>query len=366
MTHTLFAHLAMTFGSHPENLATEALGFILQKSAPARAGVSEALRACGAPTETELTYFTQATGADDARPDLVGRTPNGTEPLLIEVKFWAGLTQNQPVAYLARLAPGGVLLVVAPAARLTVLWGELRRRCVEAKMAFADRPADLVGAFAATVGERQIVLLSWRSLLAGMQRNVDAVGDRKTAEDIAQLDGLCDRMDTDAFLPVSSEELTTSTYRRIVEFGSIADDVVAKLVDRGGASTTRLRSTAGNGYYGRYLSLRGVGAFLICDVRKWMKFAPTPLWLSVYGPQWTKSNAADAHRALAPYEAAAPGRVFKSADGFPAVALFVPHGVEREAVLASVLAEVEKIGDAIASIGLAATAEPVAPPPEEP
>ena len=367
MSHSLFAHLALHFGSHPENLATEALGFILQKSAPARIGLAEALRACGAPIETELAYATQATGADDARPDLVGRAPNGAEPLLIEVKFWAGLTENQPVAYLGRLAPGGVLLVVAPAARLTLLWGELRRRCVESKNAFTEKHVELGGAFAATVGERELVLLSWRSLLAGMRRNVDASSDdRKTAEDIAQLDGLCDRMDTTAFLPVSSEELTASTYRRVIEFGTIVDDVAGKLVDRGAASAKGLRSTGGNGYYGRYLMLRGVAVFLVCDVRKWMKFAPTPLWLSVYGPQWSKSNAAETHRVLAQYEATKPGRVFKSADGFPAVALFVPHGVERDVVLTSVLAQLDDVGAAIAPIGVAPNAEPTAPPPDDP
>lgn len=366
MSQSLFAHLALTFGSHPENLATEALGFILQKSVPARAGLAEALRACGAPIESELTYATQATGADDARPDLVGRAANGTEPLLVEVKFWAGLTENQPVAYLGRLAPGGTLLVVAPAARLALLWGELRRRCVESKSAFTERRADLTGAFAATVGERQLVLLSWRSLLAGLHRNVDAAGDRKTAEDIAQLDGLCDRMDSSAFLPVSSDELTTSTYRRVIEFGAVVDDVAGKLVDRGVASAKGLRATGGNGYYGRYLMFRGVAVFLICDVRKWMKFAPTPLWLSVYGAQWRNSNPAEAHRTLAQYEATKPGRVFTAGDGFPAVALFVPHGVERDGVLAAVLAQLDEVGGAIAPIGVAPNAEPTAPPPDEP
>ena len=49
--------------------------------------------------------------------------------MLIEAKFRAGLTDNQPMAYLKRLPANtpSALLFVAPAARLTTLWNELRR-----------------------------------------------------------------------------------------------------------------------------------------------------------------------------------------------------------------------------------------------
>ncbi len=103
MASSLFAHLALQFGSHPENLATEALGYVLQNSETARAAVRDLLRGFGSTIDDELTYATQSSGEHDARPDLVGRNATGAEPLLIEVKFWAGLTQNQPVAYLQRL-----------------------------------------------------------------------------------------------------------------------------------------------------------------------------------------------------------------------------------------------------------------------
>ena len=51
----------------------------------------------------------------ETRPDLVGldRTM-GKECVLIEAKFWAGLTDRQPKAYLDRLDPGKALLFVAP------------------------------------------------------------------------------------------------------------------------------------------------------------------------------------------------------------------------------------------------------------
>ena len=64
-------------------------------------------------------------GKSEERPDLVGRTEHGEELLLIEAKFWAGLTEHQPITYLQRLPPGGALLFVVPEARLPSIWNEL-------------------------------------------------------------------------------------------------------------------------------------------------------------------------------------------------------------------------------------------------
>ena len=64
-------------------------------------------------------------------PDLAVFGHDGQERILLEAKFWAGLTENQPGTYLARLPDDGatsVLLFVAPEARLESIWTELRRR----------------------------------------------------------------------------------------------------------------------------------------------------------------------------------------------------------------------------------------------
>jgi hypothetical protein len=255
MASSLFAHLALQFGSHPENLATEALGYVLQSSANARAAVRDLLRGLGSTIDDELTYNTQSSGEDGARPDLVGRSATGAEPLLIEVKFWAGLTENQPVAYLKRLPAGGTLLVVAPGARTTLLWGELHRRCRDASMDFTEESRG--DAHIATTGGRRMIALSWRHLLSAIHRQLEVEHDQAAA-DIAQLQGLCDRMDEDAFLPISSDEVTSSIYRRVAEFGVMVDDVAGQLAQRAAANTKGLRPVGGNGYYGRYLVLRGV------------------------------------------------------------------------------------------------------------
>ena len=75
----------------------------------------------------QLTFKTQASGEDSSIPDLAALDPEGREVLLIENKFWAGLTRNQPAAYLARLPQNqdGLLLFVVPQRRLHSVWPDL-------------------------------------------------------------------------------------------------------------------------------------------------------------------------------------------------------------------------------------------------
>ncbi|MBI4816592.1 MAG: hypothetical protein HY791_10050 [Deltaproteobacteria bacterium] len=138
---TLLGHLAFRrFTDHTEDLATEALAFILGKSVVARKAVAEHLARAGVQVQSDLTYVTQVAGEALDRPDLVG-TYLDREVLLIEAKFWAGLTENQPVTYIRRLESGGALLFLVPEARVVSIWSELLDRCVRAGMSKCGRPS---------------------------------------------------------------------------------------------------------------------------------------------------------------------------------------------------------------------------------
>lgn len=358
MADTLFAHLALTFGKHPENLATEALGHVLRHSVAARAALHDLLLKFGVDVPSELSWVTQVGGKDDARPDLVGLSGDGEQPVVVEAKFWAGLTEHQPVTYLGRRGLRA-LVFVAPAARAVHLWDELRRRCA-GNVPLDEVAAPLPGTRLADIAGKRLAFISWRTLVAAMMAAAEASEDRRAAADLGQLQGLCDRMDSEAFLPVTSEELTTHVYRRVVEFGALVDDVVAQLVERGAATTKGVRVSKGNGWYGRYLWLRGVGVLALCDVRKWNKYAATPLWLSVYGANWHQSAPQAAREALAKFEAATPQRMFIATDGFPTVPLFVPAGLDRDGVLSAVVEQAVEVGDLVAPLGVSGAA--VEPP----
>jgi hypothetical protein len=53
----LFGHLALRFGVHPENLATDALTYILQSTPTARRALIETARTTGVELPDELSFF---------------------------------------------------------------------------------------------------------------------------------------------------------------------------------------------------------------------------------------------------------------------------------------------------------------------
>ena len=127
---TLFAHIAPRLTNRIEDVAVEALGYILSQSEAAREALEETLRLGGAQVCSIARVQTQVTGEKGERPDLIGFDDIWVKQVLIEAKFWAPLTKNQPNQYLKQLLGDrqdgpAALLFVAPKARLESLWPEL-------------------------------------------------------------------------------------------------------------------------------------------------------------------------------------------------------------------------------------------------
>ena len=88
---TLLAHLSPSFTSQTENIAIEALGYVLNEYAGSREGLDDVVRSGGRNVKPVVKVRTQVTALDGTRPDLVGVDEDGAEPVLIEAKFWAEL-----------------------------------------------------------------------------------------------------------------------------------------------------------------------------------------------------------------------------------------------------------------------------------
>jgi hypothetical protein len=121
---SIFAEMAVRFVEDREVLATSALGHILNSSVTARDALRHLLRANGVDVPEQLAYRTEVVTPDEAgRPHIVGAI--GTERhLIIEGKFWATLTDNQPVEYLHKLVEGGCLVFVIAQQRFETVGGD--------------------------------------------------------------------------------------------------------------------------------------------------------------------------------------------------------------------------------------------------
>jgi hypothetical protein len=100
---TIFSHIVQKrLSQESENVATSALEFIL-KSEPARSGMMKLLHSVTPELPQRLWFRTQQT-EESSRPDMWGNDDQGKAHVFVENKFWAGLTENQPVSYLRILA----------------------------------------------------------------------------------------------------------------------------------------------------------------------------------------------------------------------------------------------------------------------
>lgn len=342
---SVLAFITTQFAAHPENIATEALSFILDHSRAARTALLHTVRQLGQPIPDDLSFATQVADGAGARPDLIGRDSAGRVLLLIEAKFWAGLTDNQPMGYLGTSLfddSAGCVLFVAPEQRLPTLWPELLRR---AGLPVDANPEVDEGGPASSrrvmIGRHRMALLSWRTLLQRLQDAARDADDLHASEDLRQLAALCEEMDTSAFLPLQSEELTSTLGRRVEQFCALADDVTNQLVQTGEADVKGLRATGGAGYYGRYMKLNGYGAFLHFNAKLWAAHGRSPLWLTM-GFKDSPVDAGWLRRA----------GVEHMPDGvYCRVPIYLPTHAERDTVLAEVLRQVRRVVSTIPVAG---------------
>jgi hypothetical protein len=346
MADSLFGHLAFTFGDHPENIATEALSFILGRSAKARLAFQRLLAQTGVSLPDEIRYVTQDSGDDEAIPDLVGYGPDNTPVVVAEAKFWAGLTDNQPITYLKRILdkPNGILLFIAPVARLETLWPELIRRCKQAKYIglVQQLSSELL-----TMKLGQGIFLgitSWRLILNTLKHALETEGELETAADVRQLEGLREHMDTEAFLPLRSAELAGENGTRMLQFNGLVDDITQDLIDENIASVLGLRATPLYHGYGRYMKIGDYGCMLQVNANWWSTLRDTPIWFSIKsakgGGPWKYSS--QARERLSHLEFEEPTRLFVE-DDLIFIPIFLPLGKERSEVLKEMRAQIDEV-----------------------
>ncbi len=349
---TLFGHLAFRFAPHPENLATEALHFVLARSTVAARALADFLVRTGAPARQVVTYQTQAGSAEGGTPDIIGYDAENRPQIIIENKFWAGLTDRQPVQYLEQLRPyGGLLLFVAPRQRQCTIWTELCRRVREAGNAMEQALGNEQMIFAPISDGRVLAITSWSTLLEVMRTAVVAADERCRAADLEQLQGLCEAMDAKAFLPLRVDELSDqSVALRMINYADLVRSLIDDACSQGCADRRGLRFTHGWHKTGHYLRIGGYGCWLGVNLVLWARYGITPIWASFEGnTEFVK--AAVVSEKLRSWAASSPPRVIIESNAAH-VPIRLPAGVE-EAIVRS--AALEQISDLDGALSIANT-----------
>ena len=285
---TLMAYLVPRLTKQVENAATEALGYILNRSPGPMRALNDLLREGGFYVGPIARVQTQVTHEDGSRPDMAGYDENNLKRLLVEAKFGAALLEGQASEYARQLDQPGpaTLLFISPEVRIPTLWVEIERQmAMEGRLEPIDSPPGVRRARVAWTEpsdtELQLVLVSWVRLLDRM----DALaGDESIKSDIRQLLGLAHEQDAQVFLPIHAEDMSPDFGRRVVWYNQLVDHAVdAKGVPEKWMSIEGLAATAQRYGYGRYLRFSGLDGDFWFGVNheRWAGSGDTPLWLRV-------------------------------------------------------------------------------------
>jgi hypothetical protein len=357
---SLFGHLAARLSPSAENLATEALAYILARSASAKRALCQISASLNLQLPEIRSFRTQLSGEDRSIPDLAGFGPDGRAFILIENKFWAGLTANQPAAYLGRLPENGLLLFVVPQRRLHTIWPDL---VVSAGRANVTLPAanlhghDLLWG---QVGLRTLAVTSWKALLRRIEAEVTSAGEDFTLSDVRQLEGLCDHMESTGYLPANMEELTNlEVPRRMLALAELIPELCERAALAGTVSLKGLRPTHFPYGAGRYVRVGAAGGWVGVDYRRWAKYGIGPLWIA-FGPE-EFGRGAEVLNAIAGWLTSNPIRAFDG-DGTAVIPLRILPNATRDVVLMDLLNQIAEIHDLLKGIRNAAVASlPAAP-----
>lgn len=349
---TVFSHIVQKrLSQENENVVTEALAFVFQAHEAAHNGMMKLLRGV-APHMPRLWFRTQQVDGNN-RPDMQGCDDEGHTHVFVENKFWAGLTENQPVSYLrilAECAQPTILLVVGPEARKETLWRELNQRLTNNNISAGTDAISGIFRFATTSTGPILALTSWKILLDALEPEV---ADNKSARsDLLQLQALCTTADCDAFLPISLEELSNQhTPALILQLSSIVQTTVDHAVTKGILNLKGTMPQASTERIGRYAYLgneRQVGLWIGIHFGLWKKHGVTPLWAIFPATDW--GRAREARVLLEPWAAQKSVFTVNHEDGSFVVALDIASGEDKDQVVAGIVARLREMADFLAGL----------------
>ena len=242
---TLLAYLVSSFPGNTENIATEALRHIFDHSNASVEALNDVVQSGVQGIQPISKVESQVIQADGTRPDLVGLDQAGKERVLVEVKFWAALTNNQPNGYINRLPDDGTALVMflAPAERIRSLWPQLEDRLTRefGRLIEVDSERKCVRVEGT---QRHLMIASWGGLLDSMAARSRDDGELGVETEIRQLRSLAKHADTGALKPVRrGEEFGVDSEARLRLYKRLIDAATERGIEQEWASRKGLRAT---------------------------------------------------------------------------------------------------------------------------
>lgn len=259
-----------------EDIASIGLAYILNSSEFSRRMLKNFIFDKSNINIGEVNYITQSVGGKLERPDISGIDTEGNEKMIIEAKFWASLTKNQPIEYLNRLHENSVLLFICPKLREVALFNELKFRLEKDELSIKlyENKIQLDN-------NKCIIITNWTFLLNYMKNMLNDNNEKLLVSDVDQLIGFCEIIDNSSFLPINEMDLSPSVAKRINSFYDFCDKIFDKLLEIYNFDPAGVRATGLRYGYARYFLINNFGMGFILNMKFWEKQYNTPFWFLV-------------------------------------------------------------------------------------
>ena len=321
MGESLLSHIAGNFVSQYENVANSSVCYLLNRYPASRSALEKLLSLAEPPTH----YVTELSTKSNGRPDITGLNASAYKVVIIEGKFWANLTDNQPINYLKELGDGGRLLFLAPDRRQESLKAEIRKR---------------LGA-----DDDRIQVISWSAFLTLIESENSREHDGDLASDLVQLRALCAKMDEEGMPPLSMSDLDPMNGRICYQFSELIDDCNVLIREWDESNFTGTRTVGSREGYGFYFRAFGFGGMLRFSSYEWFRRdSNTPIWLRVITEN--KAQGYDAvYSALNNYN---PEHSYFE-NGEVIYGIILHPGMDRGQIVHSIVSEVRSVLSALRS-----------------
>lgn len=258
-----------------EDIASKGLCYILEKSDNAKKAINTLIQN-EININLQVTQFVaQNVGKDLERPDICGYDVNNKEKLIIEAKFWASLTANQPNKYLERLSHGNsVLMFVCPDLRKISLFEELQR---EITKKYVINKVNSDNFIIELNNKVFIIIKSWSNINELIKNTLQQAREEQLVSDINQIIGFCNIIDKNSFLPITEEDISPAIPKKILSYCDLIDKVIDKLGTT--ISTQGLKATGQRHGYTRYAKAENLGIGLEVNYVSWAENHDTPFYL---------------------------------------------------------------------------------------
>lgn len=285
----LIAYIAELKQIGKENLATELLAELIRSPLSEHAFRSFVSRFDI--TLPDMYRVKTQQGGIESRciPDLWIRDAQGHPFVIIDSKFYAGFTHNQPNGYINEVK-GGLVLFVVPDKRSSAAFTELCSRCdLEIKI-------DQVRPRQAKIGGTKLAVSTWTEILDALEANSRSLcepsGLSRYNVYLNELRGFCEVAAKEVFLPLTGEQiagsdiasllhqfkwLTENLIRRCIE-----DNIVQAVSNKRRIEKDELGANFDSSlYFGRNLIIDNLKIWLGFFGSVWEERQKSPLWIEI-------------------------------------------------------------------------------------